>query len=112
MRRRTAIVVLMLTCAAIARTGWAAPADCWAMRKHGRTAQAGECFTALTRSTDAYERAEGFWGLEQWDQANAQFRLATAPAQSKPIYKVRWGLLLHERFNNSEAADLFHEALD
>ena len=60
---------------------------------------------------DAYARAEGFWGLEQWDQANAQFRLATQPANSKPLYKVRWGMLLHERFNNPEAVDLFHEAL-
>ncbi len=110
MKRPAAIVVLMLACAAIARA--AAPADCWALRKHGRTAQAQECFTGLTRSTDAYERAEGFWGLEQWDKANAQFRLATAPEQSKPIYKVRWGLLLHERFNNSDAVNLFHEALD
>ena len=28
-----------------------------------------------------------------------------------PLYKVRWGMLLHERFNDSDAADLFHEAL-
>jgi len=27
------------------------------------------------------------------------------------MYKVRWGLLLHERFNDSDAANLFHEAL-
>ncbi len=112
MKRFTSIAVLMLACVAIARAGWAAPDDCWALRKHGRAAQAQECFTVLTRSTDAYERAEGFWGLEQWEQANTQFRLATAPEKSKPIYKVRWGLLLHERFNNAEAADLFHEALD
>ena len=32
----------------------------------------------MSRSTDAYDRAEGFWGLEDWDQANAQFRLAAA----------------------------------
>ena len=56
-------------------------------------------------------RAEGFWGLEQWEQANEQFRLATQPANSKPLYKVRWGMLLHERFNDAEAADLFREAL-
>jgi tetratricopeptide (TPR) repeat protein len=56
-------------------------------------------------------RAEGFWGLEEWDQANAQFRLATQAADSKSSYKVRWGMLLHERFNNPEAADLFREVL-
>lgn len=87
------------------------PSDCWTERKHGHDAQAQACFTALTRSSDAYFRAEGFWGLEQWSRANEQFRLATQPADSKALYKVRWGLLLHERFNNADAADLFHEAL-
>jgi tetratricopeptide (TPR) repeat protein len=109
MKRSAGIVLLLLACAMIAR---AAPADCWALHKHGNNAQAQNCFAALTRSTDAYERAEGFWGLEQWEQANAQFRLATAPEYSRAIYKVRWGLLLHERFNDSDAANLFHEALD
>jgi len=56
-------------------------------------------------------RAEGFWGLEQWILANEQFRLATQTADSKAVDKVRWGLLLHERFNDADAADLFHEAL-
>ena len=90
----------------------AVPADCWSLRKHGANAKAEECFNVLTRSTSAYDRAEGFWGLEQWEQANAQFRLATQPADSDPLYKVRWGLLLHERFNDPDAAGLFHEALE
>ena len=89
----------------------AVPADCWAARKHGHAAEAQQCFNALTRSVDAYARAEGFWGLEDWQKANEQFRLATQPADSKPLYRVRWGTLLHERFNNKEAADLFQEAL-
>src|SRR5580692_6333408 len=105
MKRSAGIVLLLLASAAFARVGWAAPADCWALRKHGNNAQAQNCFTALTRSGDAYERAEGFWGLEQWEQANSQFRVATAPEDSKAIYKVRWGLLLHERFNDSDAAN-------
>jgi tetratricopeptide (TPR) repeat protein len=89
----------------------AVPGDCWTQRKVGHEAQAQACFTALTRSSDAYLRAEGFWGLEQWSRANEQFRLATQPADSKASYKVRWGLLLHERFNNVDAAGLFREAL-
>jgi tetratricopeptide (TPR) repeat protein len=87
------------------------PSDCWTQRKRGHDAQAVACFTALARSSDPYFRAEGFWGLEQWSRANDQFRLATQPADSKALYKVRWGLLLHERFNNADAAGLFHEAL-
>jgi Tfp pilus assembly protein PilF len=89
----------------------AVPADCWNLRKHGHSAEAQTCFENLTRSGDAYFRAEGFWGLEAWDQANEQFRVATQPASSKALYKVRWGMLLHERFNDTEAAALFREAL-
>ena len=96
-------------CAALARA--AEPADCWSLRKHGATAKAQDCFDALTRSASAYDRAEGFWGLEEWEQANAQFRLATQPADSKAMHKVRWGMLLHERFNDGDALGLFQEAL-
>ncbi len=30
------------------------------------------------RSRSAYLRAEGYWGLEQYDEANEQFRIAIA----------------------------------
>jgi len=88
-----------------------APSDCWSLRKHGQNSEAHGCFESMTRSADAYQRAEGFWGLEKWEEANEQFRLATRAANSKALYKVRWGMLLHERFNDSEAAGLFREAL-
>jgi cellulose synthase operon protein C len=109
MRRLFAIIAFLLACNALARA--AGPTDCWTLRKHGATAKAQTCFDALARSGDAYERAEGFWGLEEWEQANAQFRLATQPADSKALYKVRWGMLLHERFNDKDATDLFREAI-
>ena len=67
--------------------------------------------TSLVRSNSPYFRAEGYWGLEQYDQANEQFRLAIAPPESDPLYRVRWGMLLHERFNNTDAVSLFQEAL-
>lgn len=108
MKRIAAIAVLVLACAA----AWSAdPAACRALRKHGHETQAQTCFEALTESRSASDRAEGFWGLGQWDQANAQFRMATHPPDANPLYKVRWGLLLHERFNDADAAGLFHEAL-
>ncbi|HEY1964602.1 MAG TPA: hypothetical protein VGG59_06715, partial [Acidobacteriaceae bacterium] len=109
MRRLAPSLALLLMCATAVRA--AVPGDCWSLRKHGHAVEAQECFDGLTHSSDAYARAEGFWGLEEWAQANEQFRLATQPVNSKAIYKVRWGMLLHERFNNSEAADLFREAL-
>ncbi len=104
-----AILLVLWACAEAARA--VEPHDCRSLRKHGHKAEAQSCFESLTHSADAYRRAEGFWGLEQWEQANEQFRLATQPANSKALYKVRWGMLLHERFNDSEAADLFREAL-
>ena len=112
MRRPILSLVLLLICGACAAAASAAiPADCWRLRKDGHRAEAQTCFDGLTRNADAYSRAEGFWGLEDWNQANEQFRLATQPANSKALYKVRWGRLLHERFNNAEAAGLFREAL-
>lgn len=101
--------VVLVMCAPAVRA--AVPMDCWSLQKHGHRAEAQSCFESLTRSNDAYNRAEGFWGLEEWDQANAQFRLATQSTTSNSLYKVRWGMLLHERFNNAEATDLFREAL-
>jgi tetratricopeptide (TPR) repeat protein len=107
MRRAASLFVLLAACAVTARA--ATPGECRKLRKDGHDAHA--CFETLTRGSNAYERAEGFWGLEQWERANAQFRLATQPENSEPLYKVRWGMLLHERFNESDAADLFREAL-
>ncbi len=101
------LTILLLSTTALA----AVPSACWSLRKHGRESDAQTCFEQLTRSEDSAVRAEGFWGLENWDQANEQFRLATQTSGGAPGTKIRWGMLLHERFNNKEAADLFREAL-
>src|SRR5215469_14625418 len=87
------------------------PDDCLALRKHGHQLEAKACFEKLARSNDPYLRAEGYWGLEQYEQANEEFRIATAQPDSSALYRVRWGMLLHQRVNNSEAVDLFKEAL-
>ncbi len=60
---------------------------------------------------DPYLRAEGYWGLENYEQANNEFRLAVAQNDKSALYRVRWGMLLHERFNNTDAEGLFKEAL-
>jgi tetratricopeptide (TPR) repeat protein len=78
---------------------------------HGKNAEATACFQALTRSGDAYNMAEGYWGLMEYDQANEAFKVATAQPGAKALWRVRWGMLFHERFNNQEAAALFGEAL-
>jgi tetratricopeptide (TPR) repeat protein len=89
----------------------ASPGDCQEQRKHGRRAEAHACFEALTQERDAYLRAEGYWGLAMYREANDQFRAAVLQADHNAVYRVRWGRLLHERFNNAEAEDLFKEAL-
>ena len=110
-------VAILLACAGV-QSCCAAPTvtSCTSLRLHGRTAEAAQCFTALSTSPNSYFRAEGFWGLENYDAANEAFRLAAqqtdgATASEQAHIRVRWGLLLHERFNNKDADDLFAEAL-
>lgn len=101
------ISLLLISAGAPAAT----PIDCWTLQKHGQERQSQNCFEQQTQSKDPAVRAEGFWGLKEWDRSNEQFRLATQAPGSASETKVRWGMLLHERFNNKDAADLFREAL-
>jgi tetratricopeptide (TPR) repeat protein len=89
----------------------ATPDACATLRKHGRNTEAHACYETLTQQRDPYLRAEGYWGLGMYQQANDQFRAAVAPSDSSALYRVRWGRLLHERFNNTDADNLFKEAL-
>jgi cellulose synthase operon protein C len=89
----------------------ATPDDCHALRKHGHENEAQACYESLSHSRDAYLRAEGDWGLEQYQDANNEFRAAVAQSPKNALDRVRWGLLLHERFNNTDAEGLFNEAL-
>jgi len=111
--RKISSVMVMFAGACVA---WAAPAAstpevCRALRLHGKRAEAKECFTGMTRSGDAYVRAEGFWGLGQWEDAKQSFETAIAKPGAPALWRVRYGLLFHERFNNVEAAKLLKEAL-
>src|SRR5690242_16406614 len=46
-----------------------------------------------------------------YQEANNEFRTAVAQSAGNANYRVRWGRLLHDRFNNKDASDLFNEAL-
>ncbi len=81
------------------------------LRKHGQHGEAQACYKSLTLTGDPYLRAEGYWGLENYEQANNEFHLAVAQNDRSALYRVRWGMLLHERFNNTDAEGLFKEAL-
>jgi tetratricopeptide (TPR) repeat protein len=92
---------------------WAAtPDDCHALRKHGRRPEAQKCYESLSAARDPYLRAEGYWGMEMYQEANNQFRIAVAQSPANAMVRVRWGRLMHERFNNTDAANLFKEALE
>src|SRR5712671_3905959 len=106
------ICAILLIVWAAAGTAWAAtPEDCQAMRKHGRRPEARACYQSLTELRDPYMRAEGFWGLSNFQDANEQFRLAVAQSPKNAMVRVRWGRLMNERFNTADATDLFNEAL-
>lgn len=86
-------------------------ADCLAARHYGRLAEAAACFQRLAAGADARARAEGLWGLQRYQEANDAFRAAHERRPDDADVKVRWGRLLLERFNPSEAAGLFEEAV-
>ena len=54
--------------------------NCKALRHHGQMNEAKACFTALLRSAIAFARAEGLWGLDRFEEANDEFRLAEKDA--------------------------------
>jgi tetratricopeptide (TPR) repeat protein len=112
------VAAVFLLAMASVSCGWALPAgqssalnECQSLRAHGHRPEAQSCYESLVRSGSPYLRAEGYWGSEQYEQANEEFRIAVAQPQSSSIYRVRWGMLLHELFNNAEAVGLFKEAL-
>lgn len=87
------------------------PANCAALRLHDRSAAANACYQALAASPRLADQAEGDWGLGLYDQANTAFRAAAAQNDASAALRVRWGRLLHERFNDTDADGLFQEAL-
>jgi tetratricopeptide (TPR) repeat protein len=109
----TRIATLALAIAAGAAVCSAATVDeCQGLRKHGKNSEAQTCYQALSQDRTAYLRAEGDWGLGNYDRANTEFREAVAENDKSATYRVRWGMLLHERFNNTDADNLFKEAAD
>ena len=115
--RRTARIWALWMIGVVAASSASLPAavtpdDCRAIRKHGHRAEAQKCFESLTLARDPYLRAEGYWGLDRYQEANDGFRAAVAQLDKNAYYRVRWGRLMHERFNNAEAENLFKEALE
>ena len=79
---------------------------------HGRRREARVCYMKLISQTDdAGTRAEAFWGLRNFKQANEMFQQAVNAAPEDAELRVRWGYLFLETHNQGEALKLFDEAL-
>jgi cellulose synthase operon protein C len=85
--------------------------ECRGLRHHGKLDEAQTCYAKLATSSNPYLRAEGFWGVERYDDANNQFRDLIKQFPKNADYRVRWGHLFFERFNPDEAHNLYEEAL-
>src|SRR5437868_2076138 len=112
MMHRTLLLVFcaasMLTQAAFAQP--AAVKECETLRHHGDPS-AKECFQKLSRSADAATRAEGLWGLKDYNGANDAFQAAVKARPKDANLLTRWGLMYLEHWQPSDASDLFGEAL-
>jgi len=86
--------------------------DCRMLRHHGKLAEARACFARFVSNPDPFLRAEGWWGTEQYKEANDAFRDALKRSPKSVEIRVRWGRLFLERFNKEEAKGLFDEALE
>ena len=67
------------------------------------------CLASLCGQT--LDRAEQLWKSHDYQGANNAFRELVKANPKNPDYRVRWGRLFLDRFNNEEAAKLFAEAL-
>src|SRR5579875_1133384 len=86
--------------------------QCRDLRLHGQVTQARACFQTLVRSSNSFDRAEGYWGLGQYNEANEEFKLAFRDQpQSAPV-RAEWGSMYLEHYQPGDAAKLFEEALE
>jgi tetratricopeptide (TPR) repeat protein len=88
------------------------PEVCREHDRYGRVDKADICYVTLTDSANPADRAEGYWGLGRYDDANDQFKLAEKAAPENADLRVRWGLMYLEHYQPADAAGLFQEALE
>jgi cellulose synthase operon protein C len=91
----------------------ATPGDtCQNLRHHGKLKEAEACFMGLTRQSDPFAQAEGYWGLGRYDEANDAFRIAYKNQPKSAPVRVEWGKLYLDHYQPGDAAKLFEEALE
>ena len=85
--------------------------QCENLRKHGDPGTKA-CYQKLATSNELAIRAEGLWGLREYQDANNAFRDAVKARPKDGNLKVRWGMMYNEYSQPGDATDLFKEALD
>jgi len=86
--------------------------NCRALHHHGQLHDAQTCFFGLTRAPDALSRAEGYWGMGRYDEANDEFRAALKEQPKSALVRVEWGRMYLDHYQPGDAAKLFEEALE
>jgi tetratricopeptide (TPR) repeat protein len=66
---------------------------------------------AAAAQAQTLQQAESAWKAHRYDEANNIFRALTAAHPENLEYKVRWGRLFLFRYDKSNSADLFNEAV-
>jgi cellulose synthase operon protein C len=85
--------------------------DCRSLERTGKLAESKTCYRKLTTSSSPALRAEGYWGVGNFHEANEQFKAAIAAHPQNAGLRVRWGRMYLEHYQPNEANDLFKEAL-
>ena len=79
---------------------------------HGRRQEALGCYRKLIgQAADISTKAEAFWALRNFKQANDLFRQAVEAEPENADLRVRWGYLFLETHSQGQALKLFDEAL-
>jgi Tfp pilus assembly protein PilF len=87
------------------------PSQCLTLRKHGDPGESA-CWQRLSRATDPLTRAQGLFGLKDYNSANDAFKAAEKARPKDANVKVWWGDLYMAHWQASEAAGLYNEALE
>jgi tetratricopeptide (TPR) repeat protein len=88
----------------------AAVDKCQTLQHHGHLAEARACWGGVLHSPDSFTRAEGYFRLQRFDEANTEFRSADRLRPSA-IVKSEWARMYFEHYQPADASKLFEEAL-
>ncbi|MGH9583089.1 MAG: peptidase MA family metallohydrolase, partial [Bryobacteraceae bacterium] len=109
MKRIAIVAAVFAICSAIAPASQLD--NCRAQRHRGELREARACFTGLVGLSDPFLRAEGYWGLSDYEQANVEFRIAYKQQPKSALVREQWGALYLDHYQPGDAAKLFEEAL-